>query len=420
VKASQLRVIVTGLIAQHPTLGGVAWDYLQYAVGLARLGHDVYYFEDSGEGLYSLDGGPSGDDWVLRDPTPNLVHLAAVMSRYGLGEKWAYFFPLRSRWYGLSHRRRREVIDSADLLINVSGTLRRPENYRRIPRLAYIDSDPVFTQIKLALKRGFKKFQRRFQVHDIFFTFGDRIPATNTARPWLPTRQPILLSEWNAGAPRREAFTTVMSWTSYKPLRFQRARYGQKDIEFKRFLDLPSHLPHVQLEVALGGGHHPGWQSHGSLPVVVEELLKIEPDLTPSRLLPRMGWHMVDPVAACGTLDSYRHYIESSKAEWSVAKNGYVAGTSGWFSCRSACYLAAGRPVVVQDTGSSLPTGEGVVTFSNVSEAAEAVRQVESNYRRHAKAARDIGAEYFDSSKVLGLLLDQAMASHPSQTFIAA
>lgn len=400
--SSKLRIVVTGLIAQHPRLGGVAWDYLQYAAGLARLGHDVYYFEDSGEWPYSLDGGPSGNDWVLRDPAPNLAHLSAVLSRYGLGEKWAYRFPLNARWFGLGNRQLREVIETADLLINVSGTLKRPADYRCIPRLAYIDSDPVFTQIKLELKRGCLKFQKRFAAHDVFFTFGDRIPETNSRRAWLNTRQPIILSEWNPAAPHRDVFTTVMSWTSYKPLKFRRARYGQKDVEFKRFLELPVKVKPAVLEVALGGGHHLKWQTHDAA------------------LLQRTGWRVVDPMKVCGDLDSYRHYIESSKAEWSVAKNGYVAGQSGWFSCRSACYLAAGRPVVVQDTGFGLPTGEGILKFSSVEEAAAGIREVEADYSRHEKAARAIAEEYFDSDKVLSHLLDRAMTSRSEGSRCAA
>ncbi len=132
---SRLRIIVTGLIAQHPLLAGVTWDYLQYVLGLARLGHDVYYFEDSGQWPYTPDGGASGNEWIARDCAPNVDHLARVMARFGLADRWAYRFPTRPRWFGLSHRERRAVIESADLLINVSGTLRRPADYRRVKRL---------------------------------------------------------------------------------------------------------------------------------------------------------------------------------------------------------------------------------------------------------------------------------------------
>ena len=410
-KSSKLRIIVTGLIAQHPSLGGVTWDYLQYAVGLARLGHDVYYFEDSGEWPYSTDGGSSGDNWVAPDPTPNVTYLAGVMQRFDLGKKWAYFFPTKRRWFGLSERDRREVIKSADLLINVSGCLHRPSDYRAVPRLAYIDSDPVFTQLKLQMPRGQLKFQKRFAAHDVFFTFGENLaqPATATEPRWLPTRQPVLLSEWNPAAARRETYTTVMSWTSYRPVTFRRQRFGQKDLEFKRFLELPQRAAPARFEVAMSGTQHVAWESHKEkLPSAASAFVRANTDCTPRSLLQVMGWQVVDSLKTCGDLDSYRDYIQSSKAEWSVAKNGYVKGRSGWFSCRSACYLAAGRPVIVQDTGFSLPVGEGILRFSNLDEAAAAVREVESDYRRHVRAARALAEEYFDSEKVLPRLLDVA------------
>src|SRR6478736_8399219 len=115
-KDSSLRIIVTGLIAQHPWLGGVAWDYVQYPAGLARLGHDVYYFEDSGEWPYNRDGGALGDQWIAHDYSAHLEHLAQTMRRFGLEDRWAYRFPIKPRWHGLSAQRRREVLESADLL----------------------------------------------------------------------------------------------------------------------------------------------------------------------------------------------------------------------------------------------------------------------------------------------------------------
>ena len=149
-KNSKLRIIVTGLIGQHPALGGVAWDYLQYPLGLRLLGHDVYYFEDSGEWPYKLDGGPSGSDCVAKDCDRNVAHLKSVMTRIGMEDRWAYRFPLRSSWHGLSDSTREEVLRTADLLINVSGTVEHPDAYRSVARMVYIDSDPVFTQVKIA------------------------------------------------------------------------------------------------------------------------------------------------------------------------------------------------------------------------------------------------------------------------------
>jgi hypothetical protein len=381
---SRLRIIVSGLIAQYP-LGGVTWDYFQYVLGLAQLGHEVYYVEDTGQWPYNPIEGGLGKDCDF-----NVGYLAGIMSRYGLAEQWAYRFPWQSQWFGLSDSTRHEVIRSADLLINISGTLERPEEYRQVRRLAYIDSDPLFTQVKLA--RGQLDFRKWIDLHDVQFSFGECLSAAvpETGHQWRPTRQPIVLSEWRPETPHREVFTTVMNWTSYKPVVYGNQSYGQKDVEFMRFQELPSLVAPTVLEIAVNTG---------------------KTRRAPRQLLAHKGWRVVDPAQVCPDLDTYRQYVESSKAEWSVAKNGYVLGQPGWFSCRSACYLAAGRPVAVQDTGFSavLPVGEGLLTFTTVEGAVAAINEIEAHYARHAKAARALAEEYFDAAKVLERLIDGAL-----------
>jgi hypothetical protein len=394
-----MLIIVTGLIAQHPTVGGMTWHYLHYLLGLARLGHDVYYFEDSGEWPYLLDGGETPESWIDWEARHNIEYLKRTLSRFGFEDRWAYHFPMRRRWYGLSGPRRREVLASADLLINVSGSLIRPERYRQIPRLAYIDTDPTFTQVRLQLNRGYRAFQKRVGAHDIHLSFGERLERMLNPTPyrWIPTRQPVVLDEWATTATPGNAFTTIMSWTSFKPLSMQGQIYGQKDLEFQACLDLPEHVKPAVLEVAFSRTQHQNWQSKNGAS---------RDDLA------RHGWRTVEATQACADLDHYRHYIQASKAEWSVAKNGYVVGQPGWFSDRSACYLAAGRPVVVQDTGfgEALPVGEGLISFRTPGEAAAGVLEVESNYRRHANAAREIAHEFFDSGRVLTVLLEKIFA----------
>jgi hypothetical protein len=181
-----------------------------------------------------------------------------------------------------------------------------------------------------------------------------------------------------------------MNWTSYKDVTYSGKNYGQKDSEFMRFVDLPDRVSPTVLEIALGGGN--------TRQAPREQLIK-------------KGWQLVEPMNVCPDLDSYRDYIESSKAEWTVAKHGYVVGQVGWFSGRTACYLAAGRPVVVQDTGFSsvLPVGEGILKFRTMDEAADAIREVAANYSQHSNVARDIAGEYFDSDKLLSKLIDTAM-----------
>jgi hypothetical protein len=384
-----LRIVVTGLIAQHPWLGGLTWHYLQYVLGLQALGHDVYYLEDSGEWPYTLDGGASGNDWNARQCSTNVEYLQLAMERFGLGDRWAYRFPRERRWYGMRTHQRQEVLRSADLLINVSGTLRRPEQYREIRRLVYIDSDPIFTQVKLALRRGHLGFQNRVAAHDVHFSFGETIERSGleSGYHWRPTRQPIVLV------------------------------YAQKDREFRRFVDLPRRIVPAQLELAVNRIDHIEWQTVGLPPADDSRQTPIEDSKASiAHALARRGWTIVDPMSVCGSIDLYRDYIQSSKGEWSVAKNGYVQGRPGWFSERSACYLAAGRPVIVQNTGfdAVLPVGEGILPFSTVDEAAAAIARVESDYARHSRAASDIAAEYFDAAKVLGRLLDEAYASESS------
>jgi hypothetical protein len=239
--------------------------------------------------------------------------------------------------------------------------------------------------------------------HDVHFTFGETLDGREYAdeHRWLPTRQPIVLDQWHPATQHRNVFTTVMNWSASKtPLVYDGRTYGQKDIEFLRFIDLPQRVMPTVLEIAVNAGKR---------------------RRAPIELLCSRGWHVVDPEKICVDWKSYRNFIESSKAEWSVAKNGYVQGQPGWFSDRSACYLAAGRPVVVQNTGfaSAIRVGEGIVPFDTLEEAVAAIADVEANYMRHARAARDIAEAYFDSDKVLARLIGDAF-EHESCTAAAA
>lgn len=386
---SSLRIVVTGLIGHNP-LGGMIWHYAQYVAGLHRLGHDVWYVEDTGKWPYDSERG---------EELPGCDHAAAcvsrVMSYFGLRDRWAHRCASSGAWCGMPDDARERVLRSAELLVDVSGSLGYPERYRRIPRLAYVDTDPVFTQVRISVGRP--GVRERVDVHDVHFTMGERLGASgpSTGHRWIPTRQPVLLGEWHPSAPRREVFTTVMNWRARsRPAVHDGRVYGQKDLELIRFLDLPARVAPIVLEVAANAGR--GRQA-------------------PHELLRGRGWRVVDPEVRCLDLESYRRYIESSMAEWSVAKHGYVAGQAGWFSERSACYLAAGRPVVLQDTGFSavLPVGEGILAFTSIDEAADAIREVHAHWARHSAAARAIAERWFDSDRVLARLVEDAFASPP-------
>jgi hypothetical protein len=402
--SSRLRIIVTGYIAQYP-MGGVAWDYVQYLLGLVRLGHDAFYLEDSGYLPYVWDPAVS---WIAPNCDANVSYLAAVMEQFGLGGRWAYRYLRTGEWFGLSDRRRAEVIDSADLVLNVSGAFARPRKYLAGRRLAYIDSDPVFTQVRLAL--GERKLWARVAAHDVHFSFGESLSdmTPRTGHDWWPTRQPIVLSEWRPGIPQRPAFTTIMNLGSYEPLLYAGRRFGYKNLQFRRYVDLPRRVSGATLEIALGDHEHVEWQEEAD-----DSDRPSGPRLPVRDILQGAGWQVVGAARACPDLDSYRAYVEASLGEWSVAKHGYVVGQPGWFSCRSACYLAAGKPVVVENTGFDrvLPVGEGILPFRSIEEAVAAIEEVKSNYIRHSAAARDIAATWFDSAKVLTMLIERAMNS---------
>ncbi|MAG55948.1 MAG: hypothetical protein CMJ83_06635 [Planctomycetes bacterium] len=386
--SSSLRIIVTGYIAQYP-LGGMTWHYFHYVLGLMRLGHDVYYIEDTGQWPYD-----PVEDGITKTCEDNVRYLQELMEQYGLEDRWAYRFVWKERWFGMADERREDVIRTADLVINVSGTLERPGEYRHRARLAYVDTDPVFTQVKLA--KGHDYLRGLVDQHDVLFSFGESPgdDTPDTEDQWNPTRQPIALDIWRPSEPHRDVYTTVMTWKAFKPIVFEGKKFGQKDVEFERFVDLPEHIRPATIEVAANAGR--------------------------GRRLPRQdlidkGWRLVEPREACPDHEAYRRYIEGSKGEWSVAKNAYVVGQAAWFSCRSACYLAAGRPVILQETGFSkvLPTGKGLFAYRTLEEAAEAIRTVEADYPTHAAAARAIAEEYFDGRTVLARVIDVAMNPHP-------
>ena len=381
----RLSIVVAGLIGSIP-LPGLTFHYLQYVLGLQRLGHRVLYLEDTGTAYYDPVSDTMG--W---DATAALHYLRDVMDRFGLGHCWT-FVDSEGAVHGVSGRARKDLLDSADLFLNVTGAGLVREEYLRIPRRAYIDTDPGFMQFRAA--GGSERDLLHLGRHTDFFSFGCNIGMPNCPIPtlgyaWQPTAQPIVLSLWPvAPLPGLDApFTTVMKWKTYPPVEFGGEQYGMKDVEFERFIELPSHTAQP-LELAMTGA-----------PPVAD--------------LERRGWRCRKSREVCHTLDAYQTYIRGSRGEWSIAKNGYVKTRSGWFSERSACYLATGRPVVVQDTGFSgwMETGSGTLAFTTVCEAAAGLEAVRARPGFHAAAARNLAEAYFDSDRVLEDLIERALAS---------
>ncbi len=390
--AQRLRIVVGGYLGLLPA-GGVTWDYIQYPLGFHELGHDVYYLEDTCLWPIYQSGG-SGDC------SGNVKHLAAVMQAFGLGERWAYRDVVSDQWFGMDAARVRAICESADVFINVSCSQFLRDEYRAIPTRVLIDSDPMFTQIQCQTGDGFTPGSRGLRdlvmAHTHHFTFGENIAAPDCLVPdcgvtWRPTRQPVCLSHWPVTPPptRPDAmFTTLMNWSAGKQLEYDGRQWGQKDREFRKVMDLPQRASGVPLAVAVG-------QTAG------------EP--FPAAQASAAGWHVLDPQQCAGDWQAYRSFIEQSLGEFSIAKHTYVAARTGWFSCRTACYLAAGRPAVVQDTGwtRTIAHGRGLLAFDDIDSAAEALRNVMTDINGHAAAARKVAEECFDARRVLAAMIEQ-------------
>jgi len=377
------RVMIAGALAHHPLGGaGNAWAFLQYVLGFRRLGFETYYVEHI-EAKSCID-----DDW---QPAPfpasaNVAFFRSVMDQFALRDHAALLEWEGSGHAGLTRTDIERLARDTDLFINISGRFHLESVLSAVRRRMYLDLDPGFVQI----------WQQQYGVdmnlrgHDAYVTVGLNLGAPDCPLPtcgiqWHTTLPPVVLSEWTTTAPPGDRYTTVADWRGYSPVEWRGVWYGQKAEEFMRIVALPRRVA-VPLELCLA--IHPN-----------------EPDLA---TLTASGWRLADPRQHCATPDTYRDYVQSSRGELTAVKHGYAAGRSGWFSDRSACYLAAGRPVIVQDTGigAHVPTGLGLVTFTDLDSAAAALDRVESDYARHAAGATAFARAHLDSDRVLAGLLE--------------
>lgn len=354
--------------------------YLQYCLGFRDLGINVSYLEDNR--AWPLD--PALGDF---DETAaySIGWVEELFDAFDM--PWAYQTPDHS-WHGATEAEVHDRCARADLLLNVSGGATFEDHHRRAKALAYVDTDPAFTQVAAEQERGVREW---IAEHDLHFTFAELINQPGCRLPsagfqWIPTRQPVWLPFW-AETPDTpgDTYTTVMNWRAYGTAMWDGEEWGQKDAEFPTVLDLPGRTG-VPLEVAISG------------------------ETAPRDELSAAGWKVVDPREPTRTVWTFRDYIAGSRGELTVAKQGYVRARTGWFSERSANYLASGRPVIAQDTGWSewLPSGKGLFGFSTTDEAAAAIEAVEADPQGHARAARALAAEAFDAPVVLERLLADA------------
>jgi len=361
-------------------VGGLCWHHLQYLVGLKRLGHHVTFFEDHGWDNSCYD--PVVGD-MANDPTYGWKFLTALLAPHGLQGDGCY---LRSdgSTLGIPRQELAQRIREADVVLNLSNMNWIPE-MEHAQRRVLVDTDPTFTQLGFGKDDDFKRDHARFTYGENVHRAGCDMPTAGVR--WLPTRQPVVLDLWpHAPGPQSGPFTSVLSWTAYGDREMNGRVYGQKDREFKPFMRLPSELG-LPMTLAVNG-----------------------PDAV-KKELGDGGWEVIEPLEVTRTPQCYQAFISQSRAEFCVAKHGYVSTRSGWFSDRSTAYMAMGRPIVVQDTGFSdfLPVGQGLLAWRTPAEAKAALTAVCDNYPAHCAAARAIVEEHFSADKVLTQLLQQAV-----------
>lgn len=367
----------------------MAWHYLQYLTGLKRLGHDVYYLEDSDD--YESCYNPSTHT-VSWDPTYGIQFASEILKKLGLVNRWAYYDTPTQQWLGPLADTVGDICSTADMVINISGIVPMRPWFRQVPCRVMIDTDPAFEQIRQLTD---PQRQRQTAAHNCWLTFGENIPNGQSLLPedgiqWQPTRQPIDLDLWPKQPGRPDGkYTTVMQWSSYRNREYGGTAYGQKSDSFVPYFDFPGRTKE-NLELAIGG------------------------ETAPRDRLREAGWLINDPLAVTKTPVSYQSYLADSKGEFTLAKSGYVLSRCGWFSERSACYLATGRPVVTQDTGfaKTLPTGRGLHAFRDPQMAYDALETINQNYQLECDAAHEISCEYFDSRKVLTQLVERCATLH--------
>jgi hypothetical protein len=377
---------------RHP-LAGNLMAYFQYVLGLQRLGHDVVYLEESGwpSSCYDPERKEHGDD-----PSVGLRIVRRLMEYFGIDIPLCYFHRESGGTWCMDPAEMRRLISSADLLLNVGGVCWLSD-FLLCERRVLVDMDPFFTQIGRFASEGLNEYQR-------YFTYGANIGRSGCHIPidgktWLATVPPVVPDIWIANPPATEsagnaAFTTIANWSAYGTVEYQGTQYGQKDKEFMDLGDLPGKTSQ-KLELALSNADS-------------DAVLRLK----------RSGWSLVNAAEVSKDIETYQRYIAESRGEFTVAKNAYVKTNSGWFSDRSVCYLASGRPVIMQDTGFSdwLPTGEGVLAFSTVDEALACIEQVNSRYSTHCRTAREVAEEKFSYRVVLPAMLDSISENRATQS----
>ncbi len=384
-RTARPKIIVFGILFWYP-LAGVTYQFLHFLLGLRKLGYDPYYVEDSARWIYNPNLGDSSPD-----ARQNIDAVAPILKAHGLEDRWAFRGHYEGgQCYGGTEAKIAELYATADVMINVTGAQELREEHLRCPVRVYLETDPVVSQIQIA--QGDKNTIAALDRHTHHFTYGENLGCPDCLLPvgryqWRPTRQPVLLDLWQPlPALPGAAYNTIATWKNVgRDIVFNgETYYWSKDREFLKFIDLPQQRSD-KFELAAG--------------VDAPTYHRLQTNL----------WNVVDPVHISRDMQRYNHYIRQSRGEFSVAKDQNIRLKSGWFSDRSACYLAAGRPVINQETGFShhLPTGRGLFAFQNMDDILAAVDTIKKDYAGNCRAAQEIAVEYFAAEKVLTNVLDQ-------------
>ena len=384
------RIVVTGFMGSCP-IAGVIWQHIHYVVGLQRLGHAVYYIEDSARLPYNPE------TFEVNNEFDYAARLLNRLSReFGFKNRWAFCarYLAGNPTAGLPLRRIRQLYRDADAILNICGAQEFNDDLLVSDRILYIESDPGVEQIKI--DKGVKATTNYLQRHRALFTFGENVgtksfPVPTHGFKWLPTRQPVVTDLWKTqrAPPRAAVFTSVANWSTsgLKDITWRGDKYlWSKSREFLRFISAPKKSGET-----------------------FELATNIEDANTRAKFL-RNGWRLHSPLQLSVDYWLYRDYIRRSKGEFTVAKDQYIRLNTGWFSDRSACYLAAGRPVIIQETGFTKIYGgkAGLLSFRSLSEIVDAVKVINADYAKHSRAARALAREFFEAENVLKSILDRA------------
>jgi hypothetical protein len=387
-------LFVGGAVANKYLNGGEAWVRLSWIRGLERLGFRVHFIEQI-DASACVDRSGAAAPFERSAPR---AYFDRVMDQFGLTGSATLVLGDGRATSGLAYEQVLDLAAEAELLVNISGNIHSAEILSRIKRKAYVDLDPGFTQFWHAAGNP----GARLKGHDTYFTVGENIgsdfcPIPTSGIDWRAVPPPVVLDDWPPGdaSPGVDTasrlFTTVGAWRSaFGPVEHGGRTYGLKVHEFRKVIELPRRVPDAEFEIALD--IHPG-------------------DAKDRRTLIANGWRLADPREEVPGPIEFRRYVQRSGAEFSVAQGVYVDTGSGWFSDRTVRYLASGKPALVQDTGFSrnYRVGEGLVPFRTLDEAAAGARRIVADYETHARAARALAVEHFDSDTVLRRFLADAL-----------